>query len=40
MTTLKNLGALYRRQGKYGAAEFLEEFLNKGRQNVNVRLHF
>jgi kinesin light chain len=24
-TTLKNLGALYRRQGKYEAAETLEE---------------
>ncbi|ESN97320.1 hypothetical protein HELRODRAFT_114226 [Helobdella robusta] len=31
-TTLKNLGALYRRQGKHGAAETIEEFLNKSRQ--------
>lgn len=32
-TTLKNLGALYRRQGKYEAAEILEECAQKSRKN-------
>ena len=35
-TTLKNLGALYRRQGKYEAAETLEECANRSRR-TNVR---
>ncbi|XP_071478523.1 kinesin light chain isoform X1 [Diadema setosum] len=33
-TTLKNLGALYRRQGKYEAAEILEECAAKSRRNA------
>ncbi|NP_999738.1 kinesin light chain isoform X10 [Strongylocentrotus purpuratus] len=33
-TTLKNLGALYRRQGKYDAAEILEECAMKSRRNA------
>lgn len=33
-TTLKNLGALYRKQGKHEAAEILEELSNRGRHNV------
>nr|XP_054758627.1 kinesin light chain isoform X9 [Lytechinus pictus] len=33
-TTLKNLGALYRRQGKYEAAEILEECAVKSRRNA------
>ena len=35
-TTLKNLGALYRRQGKYEAAEILEECAIKSRKNVSL----
>ncbi|CAH1791618.1 unnamed protein product [Owenia fusiformis] len=35
-TTLKNLGALYRRQGKYEAAETLEECASRGRKNVSA----
>ena len=34
-TTLKNLGALYRRQGKYEAAETLEECAMKSKKNVS-----
>ena len=38
-TTLRNLGALYRRQGKFEAAETLEECALRSRQNVcNVSL--
>ncbi|XP_071795424.1 kinesin light chain-like isoform X5 [Asterias amurensis] len=33
-TTLKNLGALYRRQGKYEAAEILEECALRSRKNA------
>uniref|UniRef100_A0A2C9LNZ7 Kinesin light chain n=1 Tax=Biomphalaria glabrata TaxID=6526 RepID=A0A2C9LNZ7_BIOGL len=33
-TTLKNLGALYRRQGKYEAAETLEECAMKSKKNI------
>ncbi|KAK3792332.1 hypothetical protein RRG08_046641 [Elysia crispata] len=33
-TTLKNLGALYRRQGKYEAAETLEECAMKSKKNA------
>ena len=33
-TTLRNLGALYRRQGKFEAAETLEECALRSRQNV------
>ncbi|XP_074660410.1 kinesin light chain-like isoform X1 [Tubulanus polymorphus] len=33
-TTLKNLGALYRRQGKYEAAETLEECASRSRKNA------
>lgn len=35
-TTLKNLGALYRRQGKYEAAETLEECALKSKKNVSA----
>lgn len=35
-TTLKNLGALYRRQGKYEAAETLEECAMRSKKNVSV----
>lgn len=35
-TTLKNLGALYRRQGKYEAAETLEECAMKSKKNVST----
>ena len=35
-TTLKNLGALYRRQGKFEAAETLEECAMRSRKNINV----
>ena len=38
-TTLKNLGALYRRQGKYEAAETLEECAMRSKKNVSNRLH-
>lgn len=38
VTTLKNLGALYRRQGKYEAAEILEEFASRARQNALERM--
>lgn len=34
-TTLRNLGALYRRQGKFEAAETLEECALRSRQNVS-----
>ena len=34
-TTLKNLGALYRRQGKYEAAETLEECAIQSKKNVS-----
>ncbi|ESO00036.1 hypothetical protein HELRODRAFT_113439 [Helobdella robusta] len=34
-TTVKNLSALYRRQGKMQAAETLEEFLSKTRKSVD-----
>lgn len=33
-TTLKNLGALYRRQGKYEAAETLEDCALRSRKEV------
>lgn len=33
-TTLKNLGALYRRQGKYEAADTLEEAAMRSRKQV------
>ena len=35
-TTLKNLGALYRRQGKYDAAETLEECAMKTKKSVSI----
>lgn len=35
-TTLKNLGALYRRQGKYEAAETLEDCALRSRKEVGV----
>ena len=35
-TTLKNLGALYRRQGKYEAAETLEECAIRSKKNVST----
>lgn len=35
-TTLKNLGALYRRQGKYEAAETLEDCALRSRKEVLV----
>lgn len=34
-TTLKNLGALYRRQGKFEAAETLEEAAMRSRKQVS-----
>lgn len=34
-TTLKNLGALYRRQGKYEAAETLEDCALRSRKEVS-----
>lgn len=34
-TTLKNLGALYRRQGKYEAAETLEDCAMRSKREVN-----
>lgn len=38
-TTLRNLGALYRRQGKLEAAETLEECAVRSRRQVNPTLH-
>lgn len=35
-TTLKNLGALYRRQGKYEAAETLEDCALRSRKEVQL----
>ena len=35
-TTLKNLGALYRRQGKYEAAETLEECALRTKKMVSL----
>lgn len=35
-TTLKNLGALYRRQGKYEAAETLEDCAMRSRREVDI----
>ena len=37
-TTLRNLSALYRRQGKHDAAETLEECANKSKKNVSLVL--
>lgn len=37
-TTLKNLGALYRRQGKFEAAETLEEAAMRSRKQVGQPL--
>lgn len=37
-TTLRNLGALYRRQGKYEAAETLEDCALRSRKEVSVFL--
>eukprot|EP00095_Tigriopus_kingsejongensis_P010496 snap_masked-scaffold436_size171858-processed-gene-0.15 protein:Tk10496 transcript:snap_masked-scaffold436_size171858-processed-gene-0.15-mRNA-1 annotation:"kinesin light chain isoform x1" len=37
-TTLKNLGALYRRQGKYEAAETLEDCALRSRKDTDQRL--
>lgn len=34
-TTLKNLGALYRRQGKCAAADMLEEWAVRSKKNVS-----
>lgn len=40
-TTLKNLGALYRRQGKCAAADMLEEWAVRSKKNVSwLRGHF
>jgi hypothetical protein len=39
-TTLKNLGALYRRQGKLEAANTLEECASRCRKNVSLYLFF
>lgn len=36
-TTLKSLGALYRRQGKLEAAETLEECASKSRKQVQTK---
>lgn len=36
-TTLKNLGALYRRQGKFEAADTLEEAATRSRKQVRFR---
>jgi hypothetical protein len=38
-TTLKNLGALYRRQGKYEAAETLEDCAMRSRREVILFLN-
>lgn len=35
-TTLKNLGALYRRQGKFEAAETLEEAAMRSRKQASI----
>lgn len=35
-TTLRNLSALYRRQGKFEAAETLEECANRSRKHAGV----
>ena len=35
-TTLKNLGALYRRQGKCAAADMLEEWAIRSKKNVST----
>lgn len=37
-TTLKNLGALYRRQGKYEAAETLEDCALRSRKEVSLSI--
>ena len=37
-TTLRNLGALYRRQGKYEAAETLEECALRSKKNVSINI--
>lgn len=37
-TTLKNLGALYRRQGKYEAADTLEDCALRSKKEVNDTL--
>lgn len=37
-TTLKNLGALYRRQGKYEAAETLEDCALRSRKEVCLKI--
>lgn len=37
-TTLKNLGALYRRQGKYEAAETLEDCALRSRKEVRCEM--
>jgi len=34
-TTLRNLGALYRRQGKHEAADTIEEYASRLRRNVS-----
>lgn len=39
-TTLKNLGALYRRQGKYEAAETLEDCALRARKEVSSCFKF
>lgn len=39
-TTLKNLGALYRRQGKFEAAETLEEAAMRSRKKVYLFFFF
>lgn len=36
-TTLKNLGALYRRQGKFEAADTLEEAAMRSRKQVRFQ---
>lgn len=38
-TTLKNLGALYRRQGKFEAAETLEEAAMRSRKQASMKIH-
>ncbi|VDL78032.1 unnamed protein product [Nippostrongylus brasiliensis] len=38
-TTLKNLGALYRRQGKYEAAETLEDVALRAKKQVRIFIH-
>lgn len=37
-TTLKNLGALYRRQGKFEAAETLEEAAMRSRKQASTKI--